>query len=434
MEYDLHMNGHKYSQLLNYKHKAYEFKTKLFQRKLYAKLVRKSVRICTTRHRRGHLLDKLSEWLESNKKLEERRRRRMKRKQILEKRRALAERRKQKKEQREPKDIRTKSKSSVALSNNGGLFVMPPDRSGFSPSSGLDSPMHSMLNSSSSRNSSASEAGSTPASGKVKLKIKVDPNKYRDMIQTSPATFSTSTPTGFKRNNSHQQFSFQSPLLQSALMASTVEKIKSSNTKLHSTSPTTPDKIFYCLYCPKQFSIRSSYLRHARTQHGIDTKSQQFLETLREQTTHSASIVQASGDYIEFPTHPLPPSEVISNSSQSQKSNVKRKSSMSKKSTKKRKAEEMFTEDSSTFSQNQIPPTGKKIKLSLKLGKAKNNSIGEASSLNQHRNSTEAYTAPENRWQQSSFQMLSPATSPSSKVLYLFLIHPGPTKQQFFKY
>ena len=244
------------------------------------------------------------------------------------------------------------------------------------------------------------------------------------MSSSSSPPFSTSTPTGINKGENHQKLSF-SPLLQSALMAYPKNRTSENiSTILDHSGSNYPKKIFYCAHCSKEFSIRSSYLRHARTKHGIDTKSQQFLRSLKHQYQSSRFQHQLGAHGLQFPPHPLPPSAVLANKSQPlEKLIVKRKklsneAGHTRSLTRKRKAhEEFMLEGSGSVPQPSVSPhPNKKIKLSLKLGKSQHKAINNTPSHQQQGNSTNSGSVSNCTWQQSSFQEISPATSPASKV------------------
>mgnify|MGYP003307209651 FL=1 len=104
------MGGHKYSQLLGIKRNPVEYKMKVFRRKVYAKLIKKSIRISLTGHRRGHLLDKLSEWLKYTAWLESKRRKKVEYAQLFRAQQLAIFERLEIGHERESKDIFTKSK------------------------------------------------------------------------------------------------------------------------------------------------------------------------------------------------------------------------------------------------------------------------------------------------------------------------------------
>ena len=349
------MNSHKYSDLLGVKRNPVEHKTKLHKRSVHTKLVRKSIRIRTTSHKRGDLLDKLSEWIQYTSWLEKKRKRNLALAKKIEQQRLSSHYSNEMQQKREFKDIHTKSKSS--------------------------------------RESFDKDSQGIQGTGKVKLKIKVDPSRYKEMPSTSPTYFSPSPRNYY--NQSEPLMSQASPLLQSALMASTQNKFNN----VPSTSKSSPiyhQKQFSCQDCPKQFSLRSSFVRHARKQHRTDTRSRHFLQYLKNQATNQNKI---SGN-VSFPTKPLPVSKL----------NLKLKSNKifetdgyGSAMKRKRKSED------GDLSSPQSKPS-KKIKLSLKLGKSK------------LRESYNEKTPPERNcndhddWQRSPAQIVSPTTSPASKV------------------
>ena len=349
------MNSHKYSDLLGVKRNPVEHKTKLHKRLVHTKLVRKSIRIRTSSHKRGDLLDKLSEWIQYTSWLEKKRKRNLALAKKIEQQRLSSHYNNEMQEKREFKDIHTKSKSS--------------------------------------RESFDKDSQGIQGTGKVKLKIKVDPSRYKEMPSTSPTYFS-STPRNFY-NQSEPLMSQASPLLQSALMASTQNKFNN----VPSTSKSSPmyhQKQFSCQDCPKQFSLRSSFVRHARKQHRTDTRSRHFLQYLKNQATTQNKINRN----VSFPTKPLPVSKLNLNLKSNKMFETDGYGSAIKR---KRKSED------GNVSAPQSKPC-KKIKLSLKLGKSK------------LRESYNEKTPPERNcsdhddWQRSSAQIVSPTTSPASKV------------------
>ena len=118
MEHDLHMNSHKYSNMLGYKRNPVEYKNKINRRLVHTKLVRKSIRIRATSHKRGDLLDKLSDWIQYATWLEKKRKRNLALAKKAAYQRMLANNENINEERREYKDIHTKSKSSLASSIN----------------------------------------------------------------------------------------------------------------------------------------------------------------------------------------------------------------------------------------------------------------------------------------------------------------------------
>ena len=391
IEHDLHMNSHKYSNMLGIKRNPVEYKNKINRRLVHTKLVKKSIRIRTTSHKRGDLLDKLSDWMQYATRLEKKRKRNLALAKKAAYQRMLANNENITEERREYKDIHTKSKSSLVSSIN----------SKFENSHNYEElyDNRKYRNGRLSQDSFESEIGGTQGAGKVKLKIKVDPSRYNKMI--SSPTYCTSN-----LNNSHGQtetrVSQTSPLLQSALMASTQNNYnrKSGTAK---SLPIRNQKQFQCFNCPKQFSLRSSFIRHARKQHGTDTRSRHFLQYLKNQATSQ----NETFDNLSFPNEHLQASRLNFNkSNRSIKLNSNEHDGYKITMKRKRKSND---EDSSPF--NSKP--GKKIKLSLKLGKNKPKESYNQTAIPQH-NSNE-----DEDWQQSLFQDASPASSPSFQVYKL---------------
>ena len=414
------MNGHKYSQLLGVRRKPFEYKTRQFQRSVYAKLVRKSIRICTTRHKRGDLLDKLSEWIKYAARLEKKRQRKFTMAKKIKQQQLIDSYRKKTSQKRESKDIRTKSKSSFSLTGNARFqHIETTDNSGRSG-------YNFLVTSPISPNAVQNETGNTHGVGKVKLKIKVDPSRYKDTPSSSPSSYFSSTPTDFNNKKDYRIPPLSSPLLQSALHASTNRNIDYLSTSLSMSTPTMAKKLLNCADCSKQFSIRSSFLRHARTQHGIDTKSQPFLQYLKYQDTKKISPVRQGMESFDLslPTEPLPPSVINSRKATSfNKLNSPFKNASSDAygglpNKKKRKIQKpIAVERLITSSQAPASHTNKKIKLSLKLGKSKTERKANARRTCQN-DTPELNDLSYSGWQPSSFQELSPATSPSSKVCF----------------
>lgn len=320
---------------------------------------------------------------------------------------------------RESKDIRTKSKSSISPSRNASLMHMDSSEEYYVGGN------NAMTNSSLSRHSFTNEAGNTQGAGKVKLKIKVDPSRYRDTLNTSPSSFFTSTPTYIKKSKADGIQYLSSPLLQSALMASTTKNADNMSTSLAASPSTFSEKLFNCVHCPKQFSIRSSFLRHVRTQHGIDTRSQQFLQHLKHQVTYPSSIAkqEMSSYNSSLPRLSLEPSTVNSNKFNSVRKLHSKGKGVSNNTygkltpNRKRKRQEIVEHESVRPSfQPSVSNSGKKIKLSLKLGKGKRKVNDDAIYHTMKNDSPNLNTLVGNRWQKSSFQELSPATSPALKV------------------
>ena len=388
IEYDLHMNSHKYSDLLGVKRNLVEHKTKCYLRLVHTRLVRKSIRISATSHKRGDLLDKLSDWIQYATWLEKKRKRNLALAQKIELQRLATQYDNMTQQNRESKDIRTKSKSSNSLNSSSKLQSIKNPRALHDDRTYLNSNNDSL-----SGNSFSNESASTHGVGKVKLKIKVDPNRYKEKPNTS-TYFHTSTPRNFNSKRD-RLVSQSSPLLQSALKASTQKKIYSPSDSLKPSHSLIIEKQFNCLECPKQFSLRSSFLRHVRAQHGIDTRSHQFVQYLKNQS--SVSQQNALYNNVTFPTQPLPPSNLSYNEANFSTKlydvavNRKRK-----------------VQDGGLIPAESKP--GKKIKLSLKLGR---NRLKESSNdvMKLQLNSINY-----DERQQSSFQELSPATSPASKV------------------
>ena len=390
IEHDLHMNSHKYSNMLGIKRNPVEYKNKINRRMVHAKLVRKSIRIRTTSHKRGDLLDKLSDWIQYATWLEKKRKRNLALAKKAAYQRMLANNENVTEERREYKDIHTKSKSSMASSIN----------SKFDNSQNYEE-LYDNRNYRNGRNSLShdsfeSENGSTPGAGKVKLKIKVDPSRYNKML-SSPTYCSSNL------NNSHNQtethVSQTSPLLQSALMASTQNNFNRKSATIKSL-PIRNQKQFQCSDCPKQFSLRSSFIRHARKQHETDTRSRHFLQYLKNQATGQ----NETFDNLSFPNELLPASRLnLNKRNRSVKLNSNEHDGYSITMKRKRKSDDG---DASPF--NAKP--GKKIKLSLKLGKNKPKESYNQTAIPQH-NSNE-----HEDWQQSLFQDASPASSPAFQV------------------
>ena len=410
------MNGHKYSQLLGVKRKQSEYKTRNFQRSVYAKLVRKSIRICTTSHKRGDLLDKLSDWIKYAARLEKKRQRKVALAKKIEQQQLIDSYRKNTSQKRESKDIRTKSKSSFSPTGNAKFQHMEATDNSESSSNNF------LATSPLSPNAVPKEIGNTHGVGKVKLKIKVDPNRYKDTPNSSPSSYFSSTPMYFNRKKDHRIPPLSSPLLQSALLASTNRNIDYLSTSLSMSSPTMAKKLLNCAHCSKQFTIRSSFLRHARTQHGIDTKSQPFLQYLKYQGTKKISAARQGMESfnLSLPTKPLPPSKINSRKAtsfdelNSTYKNVSTDAYGGLSNKKKRKIQKPIAEKQ-LIKSSQAPAShsNKKIKLSLKLGKSKT----KANVRRRCQNDTpESSDLSYSGWQSSSFQELSPATSPTSKV------------------
>ena len=369
------MNGHKYSRLLGIKRNPTDYKTKIFQRLVYARIIRKSIRITASGHKRGNLLDKLSDWIQYVTGLEKKRQKNAALAKKLERQRSLADARNQTQQKRESKDIRTKSKSSN--SPNGDMNIK--------------------------------------GGGKVKLKIKVDPSRYRD-------TPNSSSPMHINNSRVDRTQYLSSPLLQSALMSSTTRNSDSMLTNQTTSESTFSEKLFNCEHCTKQFSIRSSFLRHVRAQHGIDTRSQQFLQHLKHQTTYPSSIPRQEMGSCKssLQKRALEPSRVnSSNFTSSRKLHSKDKGVRSDgygkfTSNRKRKIQETVECDSIvSTSHPSFSNSGKKIKLSLKLGKGIRKGNND-SLYNKKKNDLPSSNVVIG--DNSSFQELSPATSPASKV------------------
>ena len=390
IEHDLHMNSHKYSNMLGIKRNPVEHKNKINRRLVHTKLVRKSIRIRTTSHKRGDLLDKLSDWIQYATWLEKKRKRNLALAKKAAYQRMLANNENINEERREYKDIHTKSKSSMASSINYKFENSQNYEELY------DNRKYRNGRNSLSRDSFDSESGGTQGAGKVKLKIKVDPSRYNKML-SSPTYCSSNL------NNSHGQtethVSQTSPLLQSALMASTQNNYnrKSANSK---SLPIRNQKQFQCSDCPKQFSLRSSFIRHARKQHGTDTRSRHFLQYLKIQATGQ----NETFNNLSYPNEHLPASRHNLNKGNRRiKLNANEHDEYNITMKRKRKSDD---EDASPF--NTKP--GKKIKLSLKLGKNKPKESYNQRVIPQH-NSNE-----HDDRQQSLFPDASPASSPAFQV------------------
>ena len=384
------MNSHKYSNLLGVKRNPVDYKHKINRRLVHTKLVRKSIRIRTTSHKRGDLLDKLSDWIHYANWLEKKRKRNLALARKMEYHRALTYRNNTEKETREFKDLRTKTKSSLAL-NFSPNFETSQNYEEF-----YDNRKHRNNRTSISRNSFESENGGTQGAGKVKLKIKVDPSKYKENPILSP-TYSSYQNN--PQNQREKQVSHTSPLLQSALKASSQNNMnnKCASSKL---SHINREKQFDCHECPKQFSLRSSFIRHVRKQHGTDTRSRQFLQYLKNQGTDQNKMF----NNVSFPAVSLPASKLdLSKTTHCFKINSTEKAGYNITMKRKRKNEDS---DASPF---QTKP-GKKIKLSLKLGKSNTKESYKGATMPQRR-SNELH-----EWHQSSFQNISPASSPTLQV------------------
>jgi len=356
------MGGHKYSQLLGIKRNPVEYKMKVFRRKVYAKLIKKSIRISLTGHRRGHLLDKLSEWLKYTAWLESKRRKKVEYAQQFRAQQLAILERLEIGHQRESKDIFTKSKSSI--SHNTGLCNSKTVEGSYYKNN------DSIQNSISGHSLHSNTSKSAPTSGKVKLKIKVDPSRYRDSPNTSPSSFFPFTPTGINMNKYSHSPNTSAPRLQS-----TLNSAKNNDTIPSSGSSVFRSKLFNCAYCSKQFTIRSSYLRHARKQHRIDTKSQPFLQHLKSLCINTKSDAKNNlKSYNSTLTkQPLSPSEIVPNSdsdhNQSNMMGLKSKIQRHNKHNKTQKFGVLASDSRSLAKPSSEAPKsgGKKIKLSLKL-------------------------------------------------------------------
>ena len=179
-------------------------------------------------------------------------------------------------------------------------------------------------------------------------------------------------PTGFNMNKYSHSPNTSAPRLQS-----TLNSAKNNDTIPSSGSSVFRSKLFNCAYCSKQFTIRSSYLRHARKQHRIDTKSQPFLQHLKSLCINTKSDAKNNlKSYNSTLTkQPLPPSEIVPNSdsdhNQSIMMGIKSKIQRRNKHNQTRKFGILASDSRSLAKPSSEAPKsgGKKIRLSLKLNK-----------------------------------------------------------------
>lgn len=224
LEYDLHMRSHVYSRFLARRRLAFskaagkngsKIRTSkgwlLWKCKNAARvnLLRKSLQILRSGHRRGNLLAKFRRLMEARLEAQVQRQ-----KARADKERLALEKERQRQLQR--------SSTLAATTPNDSLTVLP--------------------------------------SGKVRLKLKVDPAKLQQLSRS---------------------FSNNSPVATASPSAAAPPQANVSEANNHAAAAAKDEVMFFCRLCPSSFKLKKNYVRHARNQHRLDTNSAEFQRHLR---------------------------------------------------------------------------------------------------------------------------------------------------------
>jgi len=209
-EHDLHASSHKFSRLLGFKRPSREVRSRS---RLRGYLVQRSLKVSLTKGNRGDLYRRyISRMHQLEKEREERKRVRREQREEEKRQRVLAE-----------------EEAAEALKT--------PQQTSF---------LKDLLEGSGDSHSSQAS--------KVKLKIKVDPSRFKAAPTSSPSPVQMTPPP----------MSAPPSVLKLSIPAGV---IPSTRPESPAASPTHFD--FKCDQCPKSFQARSSWLRHVRSKHGL---------------------------------------------------------------------------------------------------------------------------------------------------------------------